>query len=118
MRFWSVLPAVAVILTAAPALAISCKDDIAAIERRLNSAGAEKASGQKPPGGSTSSNSPKALDKQPAGQPSDPDAKPTAGGVEDAKTLLEKAKAQQQAGDDRACQDTMTQVKEKAGALP
>ena len=62
----------------APAVAVTCKDDISAIERRLNSAGAEKVTGKTPTGGATSSNSPKALDKQPSGEPSDSSTKPRA----------------------------------------
>ena len=119
MRSLPLLSAAAMLLaTAAPALAISCKEEISTIERRLNSAGAEKVTGKEPPGGATSSHSPKALDKQPQGEPSDPSTKPTAGGVEEAKKLLETAKSQDKAGQEQACQDTMTKVKETAGALP
>ncbi|MDF9865863.1 hypothetical protein M2437_004845 [Methylorubrum pseudosasae] len=71
MRIALTLPvALAVLVTAGPALAVSCKDDISTVERRLNSAGAEQVTGKEPPGGVTSSNSPKALDKPPAGAPS------------------------------------------------
>jgi hypothetical protein len=110
--------ALAALVAAGPALAVSCKDDIAAVERRLNSAGAEQVTGKEPPGGPTSSGSAKALDKPPAGSPSDPATKPTKAGVEEARTLLAKAKEQDKAGQETACQDTMTKVKEKAGALP
>ncbi|MBB2960191.1 hypothetical protein [Methylobacterium sp. R2-1] len=110
--------ALAVLIAAGPALAVSCKDDISTVERRLNSAGAEQVTGKEPPGGATSSNSPKALDKPPAGAPSDPATKPTKAGVEEARALLAKAKEQDKAGQETACQDTMTKVKEKAGALP
>ena len=95
MRIALTLPvALAVLVTAGPALAVSCKDDISTVERRLNSAGAEQVTGKEPPGGVTSSNSPKALDKPPAGAPSDPSTKPTKAGVEEARTLLAKAKEQ------------------------
>ncbi|MEE7455456.1 hypothetical protein MPAR168_16630 [Methylorubrum populi] len=110
--------ALGLMVAAGPALAITCKDDIAAVERRLNSAGAEQVTGKEPPGGPTSSGSSKALDKPPAGAPSDPSTKPTKAGVEEARKLLAKAKEQDKAGQEAACQDTMTQVKEKAGALP
>lgn len=119
MRLSPVLTALfALGVAAPPALAVTCKDDIATVERRLNSAGAEAVTGKEPPGGPTSSNSPKALDKPPEGKPSDPSTQPTAAGVAEAKKLLETAKAQDKAGDEKACQDTMTKVKEKAGALP
>lgn len=103
---------------AAPAMALTCKDDIAAVERRLNSAGAEKVEGKAPSAETTSPASPKALDKPPAGQAAEPGARPSASGVAEAKTLLELAKTQDKAGDEKNCQETMTKVKEKAGALP
>ena len=119
MRMIQITTAAAVLLSGvAPALAVSCKDDISTIERRLNSAGAEKVTGTTPPGGAASAGSPKALDKQPSGEPTDPNAKPSAGGVSEAKALLEKARTQDKAGDEKACQETMTKVKETAGALP
>ena len=119
MRFRIVLPAALVMLGATgPVFASSCTEQIATIERRLDSAGAEKVTGKEPPGGPTSSNSAKALDKPPAVKPTDPSAKPTAGGVSEARALIEKARAQDKAGDTKACDDTMTQAKEKAGALP
>jgi len=119
MRISYLLSAVVMVgATSAPALAISCKEDISTIERRLDSAGAEQVTGKEPAGGATSSNSPKALDKAPEGKPSDPSTKSTAGGVAEARKLLDTAKAQDKAGDEKACQDTITQVKEKAGALP
>ncbi|MEN3209239.1 hypothetical protein PUR23_04210 [Methylorubrum populi] len=119
MRIALSLPiTLAALLAASPALAVNCKDDIATVERRLNSAGAEQVTGKEPPGGPTSSNSPKALDKPPEGAPSDPSTKPTKAGVEEARKLLAKAKEQDKAGQETACQDTMTKVKEKAGALP
>ncbi len=78
MRIALSLPVtLAALLAASPALAVNCKDDIATVERRLNSAGAEQVTGKEPPGGPTSSNSPKALDKPPEGAPSDPSTKPT-----------------------------------------
>lgn len=119
MRIALSLPvALAALVAAGPALAVTCKDDISAVERRLNSAGAEQVTGKEPPGGPTSSNSPKALDKPPEGAPSDPATKPTKAGIEEARKLLAKAKEQDKAGEEAACQNTITQVKEKAGALP
>lgn len=119
MRLRIVLPAALVMLgSVAPAFASSCSEQIATIERRLDSTGAEKVTGKEPPGGPTSSNSPKALDKAPNVKPTDPDATATAGGVAEARVLMKKARAQDQAGDMKGCEDTMTQAKEKAGALP
>ena len=119
MRIPLGLPAALALLVAAgPALAVTCKDDISTVERRLNSAGAEKVTGKEPPGGPTSSNSPMALDKPPEGKPSDPSTKPTKAGVEEARKLLATAKEQDKAGKETECQNTMTKVKEAAGALP
>jgi len=107
MRFLFVLPVTAMTLTiAGPALASSCAEQIATIERRLDSAGAEKVTGKELPGGPTSSNSPKALDASPNVKPSDPKAKSTAAGVKEARDLIEKARAQDKAGDKKGCEDT------------
>lgn len=103
---------------AGPALASTCSEQIATIERRLDSAGADAVTGSTPPGGPTSSNSPKALDKPPSGKPTDPAAQATASGVEQARDLVRQARAQDAAGDRKGCEDTMTRAKEAAGALP
>jgi len=119
MRLRIVLSAALVMLGATgPVLASSCTEQIATIERRLDSVGAEQVTGKEPPGGPTTSNSAKALDKPPAGKPTDPSTTASAGGVSEARDLIKKARAQDKAGDTKACEDTMTQVKEKAGALP
>ncbi|MGU3538360.1 hypothetical protein [Methylobacterium sp. A54F] len=119
MRFSYLLPAtLALVVVAGPALATPCADEISTLERRLNSAGAEKVTGKEPPGGATSSNSEKALDKPPAGKPSDPSTTATAGGVAEAKSLVQKARQEDQAGNADACRDTILKAKEKAGALP
>lgn len=101
-----------------PVMASSCSDQIATIERRLDSTGAEQVTGKDPAGGATSSNSPKALDKAPNVKPTDPATTASAGGISEARDLLKKARAQDKSGDVKGCEDTMTQVKEKAGALP
>lgn len=106
------------LLAAGPALASSCAEQIATIERRLDSTGAEAVTGTVPPGGPTSSHSPKALDAPPAGKPTDPSVKPSASGIGEARSLVARARAQDKAGDAKGCEDTMTQAKEKAGALP
>lgn len=119
MRNWSILPVVlSVVAATAPAAATPCKEEISTIERRLDSAGAAQVTGKAPTGGVTSSDSPKALDKAPEGKPSDSGTAPSAGGVGEARALLKTAKSQEASGDERACQDTMTKVKEKAGSLP
>ncbi|NEU14098.1 hypothetical protein G3T14_18470 [Methylobacterium sp. BTF04] len=119
MRISLVLPAALVMLGAVgPAFASSCGEQIATIERRLDSTGAEKVTGIEPAGGATSSNSPKALDKTPNVKPTDPTTTATAGGISEARDLIKTARAQDKAGDETGCNDTMTKVKQKAGALP
>ena len=119
MRITLVLPATLVMFGAASSvLASSCSEQIATIERRLDSAGAEQVTGKEPPGGPTSSHSPKALDKAPDVKPTEPATTASAGGVAQARDLMKKARAQDKAGDKKGCEDTMTEVKTKAGALP
>ncbi|KQP90818.1 MULTISPECIES: hypothetical protein [unclassified Methylobacterium] len=119
MRITLALPAALILLgTAGPVLASSCSEQIATIERRLDSAGAEQVTGKEPPGGPTSSHSDKALDHAPKGKPTDPSTTASAGGVAEARDLIKKARAQDKAGDMKGCEDTMTEAKKKAGALP
>ena len=114
-----VLPAALVMLGAAgPVLASSCAEQIATIERRLDSAGAEQVTGKEPPGGPTSSHSDKALAQPPKVKQTDPSTTASAGGVSEARDLIKKARAQDKAGDMKGCEDTMTEAKKKAGALP
>jgi hypothetical protein len=103
---------------ATPALATPCSDEVDTLQRRLDSAGAASVTGTTPPGGATSSNSPKALDKPPALTKSDANVKPTASGVDEAKKLVAQAREQDKAGNAQACRDTILKAKEKAGALP
>ncbi|SDM58563.1 hypothetical protein SAMN05216360_102510 [Methylobacterium phyllostachyos] len=103
---------------ATPALATPCADEVSTLQRRLDSAGAASVTGKTPPGGVTSSDSPKALDKPPALTKADAAVKPTASGVEEAKKLVAKAGEQDKAGDAQGCRDTIMKAKEKAGALP
>jgi hypothetical protein len=105
-------------LMTGPALATPCADEISTLERRLDSAGAAQVTGTVPPGGPTSSGSPKALDQAPNVKPSDPSVKPTAAGVTEARKLVEKARAEDKAGNADACRDTILKAKETAGALP
>lgn len=118
MRFAHALAGALLLASAAPALASSCSEEIATLERRLDSAGAETVTGREPAGGATSSNSGKALDKPPAGKPSDPATTATAGGVKSARDLVEKARAEEKAGKAEACRETIMKAKEQAGALP
>jgi hypothetical protein len=117
MMIRSALVALA-LAAATPALATPCSDEVDTLQRRLDSAGAAAVTGTTPPGGPTSSNSPKALDTPPALTKSDASVKPTAAGVDEAKKLVAQARQQDKAGDAQACRDTIMKAKEKAGALP
>ncbi|MBK3399997.1 MULTISPECIES: hypothetical protein [Methylobacterium] len=101
-------------LLATAASATPCAEQIATIERRLESPGAARVTGEVP----TTTGSPKALPAPPPGQPSDPATKPEAGHIAEARTLIAKAREQDRAGQADACNDTMTRAKEKIGALP
>ncbi|NGM36231.1 hypothetical protein G4G93_20275 [Methylobacterium sp. DB0501] len=101
-------------LLATAAAATPCAEQIATIERRLESPGAAAVTGSTP----TTQGSPKALPAPPAGEPSDPATAPNAGRIAEARDLIAKAREQDRAGDERACEDTMTRAKERIGALP
>jgi hypothetical protein len=119
MRLATGLSAILIALASTgAAYASSCSEQIATIERRLDSAGAERVTGKEPAGGTTSSASPKALDQPPGGKPSDPATTASVAGIKEARDLIAKARAQDKAGDVKGCEDTMTKAKEKAGALP
>ncbi|GJD59541.1 hypothetical protein [Methylobacterium dankookense] len=118
MRMTTTLAGLLILANAAPALATPCAEEIATLERRLDSAGAAQVTGTVPPGGATTSHSPKALDQAPNVKPSDPAAKPSASGIDAARKLVEKARAEDKAGQADACRDSILQAKEKAGALP
>ncbi|GJD97412.1 hypothetical protein [Methylobacterium iners] len=119
MRLATGLSAVLIALaTTGSAYASSCTEQIATIERRLDSAGAERVTGKEPPGGPTSSGSDKALAQPPGGKPTDPSTTASVSGIKEARELIAKAKTQDKAGDVKGCEDTMTKAKEQAGALP
>ncbi len=104
-------------LSAGPALASSCSEEVATLTRRLDSAGARQVAGESQ-AGAAAPGTDKALDKPPAGKPSDPATKSSAGGVAEARDLVEKAGAQEKAGDAEGCRATIVKAKEAAGALP
>ncbi|GJE58312.1 hypothetical protein [Methylobacterium trifolii] len=117
MRPSLAIPTALMLLAGSPALASSCSEEITTLQKRLDSAGARKVAGESQ-AGATAPGTDKALARPPATKPSDPDAKSTSGGVEEARSLVEKASAQDKAGDAEGCRDTILKAKEKAGALP
>ncbi len=108
------VPLVATPLIVTAAAATPCAEQIATIERRLESPGAASVTGGTP----TAQGSPKALPAPPAGRPSDPATVPDAGRIAEARGLIATAREQDRAGNERACEDTMTRAKERIGALP
>ncbi|MFE1600348.1 hypothetical protein [Methylobacterium sp. ID0610] len=97
-----------------PAVATPCAEQIATIERRLDSTGAASVTGST----GTQTGSPRALPTPPGGQPSDPSVKPDPQKIAQARDLIAKAREQDKAGKADACEDTMTQAKTLIGALP
>jgi hypothetical protein len=100
-----------------PALATSCAEQIGTIERLLDSAGAVQFSGSR---GDhiVRTGSPKALHDTPAGAPSDPSLVSTATGIAKARGLMSRAVLEDSQGNQRACENTMSEAKGMIGALP
>ena len=120
MRLVLALAASAILtgLAQIPARATSCSEQIGTIERRLDSAGAVRIAGLRPGHSLQTSYSIKALAEAPAGDHSDPETVSTAQGISDAHQLIGKAVDQERRGDQRGCEDSMTEAKSKIGALP
>ena len=120
MRLELSLAASAVLLglTQLPAHASSCAEQIGTIERRLDSAGAVHVAGLQDGHTIRSSKSPKALAQAPSGVPSDARMISTAAHISDARRLIGRAGDEDRAGQQRACEDTMTEAKGMIGALP
>ncbi|SFV16611.1 hypothetical protein SAMN02799631_06473 [Methylobacterium sp. 174MFSha1.1] len=114
MRGTIIAASILVPLGAAAAAATPCAEQIATIERRLESPGAAAVTGETP----TTQGSPKALAAPPPGRPSDPATVPQAGRIAEARGLIATARDQDRAGNAQACNDTMTRAKELIGALP
>ncbi len=113
-----IVAAVLTLAVAPSAIASSCSEEITTLERRLDSSGAEKVTGKEPAGGTTSSNSPKALAQSPDTKPSDPATKPSSAGIKQAQALVQQAREEDRAGKAEACRATILKAKEAAGSLP
>ncbi|MCB4803836.1 hypothetical protein [Methylobacterium brachiatum] len=105
-------------LSQLPVRASSCAEQIGTIERRLDSAGAIHVAGLQDGHTIRSSKSPKALAQAPAGAPSDAHMISTAAHISDARRLIGRAVDEDRAGQQRACEHTMTEAKGMIGALP
>ena len=119
MRFALSLATSAVLLGALqlPALATSCAEQIGTIERRLDSAGAVQVSGLRRDH-VLHAGSPRALQQAPAGDPSNPGLMSTATGIAQARGLISRAVLEDSQGNQRACENTMSDAKSMIGALP
>ncbi|GJD61872.1 hypothetical protein [Methylobacterium frigidaeris] len=124
MRGTFIAASILVPLAATAAAATPCAEQIATIERRLESPGAAAVTGDAPTTRGSPKEalpkeaSPKALAAPPAGKPSDPATAPQAGRIAEARGLIATARDQDRAGNAQACNDTMTRAKELIGALP
>lgn len=117
MRIAPTLATVILALSPLPALASSCAEQIGTIERRLDSAGAVRITGLQA-GHTLRTGSPRGVTTVRLDAPSDPDTVSTADHVATARTLIARAGAEDRRGDQRACENTMTEAKGMIGALP
>ena len=117
MRVIPSLTALVLAISPLPAMASSCTEQIGTIERRLDSAGAVQVSGLQA-GHALRTGSPRAVNTARVDPPSDPGTISTAGHMAEARALIIRASDEDQRGDQRACENTMTEAKGKIGALP
>ena len=117
MRIVPTLAAVLTVLLPLPVLASSCAEQIGTIERRLDNPGAIQVAGLQD-GHVVRTGSPKGITTAHFDAPSDPRSISTSDHVAIARTLLVRASVEDQRGDKRACENTMTEAKGMIGALP
>ena len=100
-----------------PALATPCGQQVSALQRRLDSVGAVRVAGLEP-GHTLTTGSVKALPRVLSEPPSDPHLKPTRENVSAARLLIREALEEDQEGNQRACENILTDAKRLIGALP
>ena len=100
-----------------PALATPCAKQVGALQRRLDSVGAVRVAGLEP-GHTLTTGSLKALSRALSEPPSDPQMRPTRENVAAARLLIREALAEDQDGNQRACENILTDAKRLIGALP
>jgi hypothetical protein len=116
----SSLPLLAAALIACsglPALATPCGQQVSALQRRLDSVGAVRVAGLEP-GHTLTTGSVRALPRALAEPSSDPQLKPTRENVAAARLLIREALDEDQEGNQRACENILTDAKRLIGALP
>lgn len=100
-----------------PAMASSCAEQIGTIERRLDSAGAVRITGLQN-GHTLRTGSPRGISTARLDDPSDLEMISTPDHVATARTLIIRAADEDRRGDQRACENTMSEAKGMIGALP
>ncbi|MEL6061434.1 MULTISPECIES: hypothetical protein [unclassified Methylobacterium] len=100
-----------------PARATPCGQQVSALQRRLDSAGAVRVAGLEP-GHTLTTGSVKALPRILTEAPSDPQLKPTRENIAAARLLIREALEEDQEGNQRACENILTDAKRLIGALP
>ena len=117
MRVAPTLAFLILALSPIPALASSCAEQIATIERRLDSAGAVQVTGLQD-GHSLRTGSLRGVTTGRPDAASDPETVSTADHVAQARVLIIRATDEDRRGDKRGCENTMTEAKGMIGALP
>ncbi|MGC5779446.1 hypothetical protein [Methylobacterium sp. NFXW15] len=103
--------------SALPALATPCGQQVSALQRRLDSVGAVRVAGLEP-GHTLTTGSVKALPHVLNEQPSNPQVKSTRENIAAARVLIREAQSEDQEGNQRACENILTDAKRLIGALP
>jgi hypothetical protein len=115
----ALLASTALSLLAAPALAQTpCAEQIATIERRLNSEGAVAVTGSHEPAGPGAGRGLAEGVPAPAGTSSTDAPAPTRERIAAARAAIEKARGFDRQGNTQACNDAMTEAKQLIGPLP
>ncbi|MEE7449709.1 hypothetical protein MRF4_18875 [Methylobacterium radiotolerans] len=118
MRASSLVVAAALLsCSALPVVASSCTQQISALQRRLDSFGAVQVAGLDP-GHTLTTGSLKALPRALPVEPTSQQAGPTRGNVVAAKLLIGEALDADREGDQRACENILTDAKRLMGPLP
>ncbi|MCJ2046071.1 hypothetical protein MKK58_16275 [Methylobacterium sp. J-078] len=117
MRPMPLFAGLAAALLPLPALASSCAEQIGTIERRLDSPGAVQVTGLTD-GHTLRTGSLRGLQAPRPDAPSDLAMVSTADHVAVARTLIIRASDEDRRGDQRACENTMSEAKGMIGALP
>ncbi|KAA0111053.1 hypothetical protein CIW48_30910 [Methylobacterium sp. P1-11] len=103
--------------SALPVLASSCTQQIGALQRRLDSVGAVRVAGLEP-GHTLTTGSLKALPRVLPVQPSSEQTTPTRESVAAARLLIREALDEDREGNQRACENILTDAKRLIGPLP